>query len=355
MNKYVITSMRASAGKTSLIIGLAKALGGKIGYIKPFGERVLYHRKRLLDYDAALITNIFRMDDDPEEMSIGFHHAKLMFMIDEAATREKIYDLIEKFGKGKDLFFIEAGRDIAYGSAVHLDAVSLAQYADANLVVVVSGDEDQILDDVFFLKRCGCTQNSHFQGVIINKVPNAAEFAETRLPKIKELGINVLGIIPYSAELPLFTVSYLADRLFAKIITGESQLCRPVKAIIIGAMSASSALKHPLFQEEHKVVITSGDRSDMIVAALGSKVSAVILSNNIMPSANLVAKASKLEIPLLLVSADTYTVAKQIDSMESLLTKDDADKIALIEQLINAHVQLKEFGLRPSSKGSTRQ
>jgi len=185
-------------------------------------------------------------------------------------------------------------------------------------------------------------------------VPNASEFAETRLPKIRELGVNVLGIIPYDTELPLFTVSYLADRLFAKIITGESQLCRPVKTMLIGSMSASAALKNPLFQEEHKVVITSGDRTDMIVAALGSNASAVILTNNIMPPANLIAKASKLEIPLLLVATDTYAVAKQIDSMESLPTKDDTDKIALIEQLINTHVQLKDFGFRPPSERNAR-
>jgi len=354
MNKYVVTSMRPSAGKTSLIIGLAKALGGKIGYMKPFGERFLYRKKRLWDYDAALITNIFNLDENPEDMSIGFHHAKLLFMLDEAATKEKICDLVGTLGKGKDLFFIEAGRDIEYGSAVHLDAVSLAQYADANLVVVVSGDEDQILDDVVFLKRRISLAAVRLQGVIINKVPNASEFAETRLPKIRELGVNVLGIIPYDTELPLFTVSYLADRLFAKIITGESQLYRPVKTMLIGSMSASAALKNPLFQEEHKVVITSGDRTDMIVAALGSNASAVILTNNIMPPANLIAKASKLEIPLLLVATDTYAVAKQIDSMESLPTKDDTDKIALIEQLINTHVQLKEFGFRPPSERNAR-
>jgi BioD-like phosphotransacetylase family protein len=354
MSRYVVTSMRPSAGKTSLIIGLAKALGGRIGYIKPFGERFLYRKKRLWDYDAALITSIFDLDERPEDMSIGFHHAKLLFMLDEAMTKEKIRTLIGTVGKEKDLFFIEAGRDIEYGSAVHLDAVSLAEYADANLVVVVSGDEDQILDDVIFLKRRVCLDRVRFQGIVINKVPNASEFAETRLPKIKELGVNVLGIIPYEAELPLFTVSYLADRLFAKIITGESQLYRPVKTMLIGSMSASAALKNPLFQEEHKVVITSGDRTDMIVAALGSNASAVILTNNIMPPANLIAKASKLEIPLLLVATDTYAVAKQIDSMESLPTKDDTDKIALIEQLINTHVQLKEFGFRLPSERNAR-
>ena len=355
MNKYVITSMRASAGKTSLIIGLAKALGGKVGYVKPFGERLIYRKKKLWDYDAALVANIFCMDDDPEDLTIGFHPAKLTSMFDEATTREKICDLLETVGKGKDIFFIEAGRDITYGGAVHLDAFSLAEAADAKLIVVVSGDENQILDDIFFLKRWGYTVNSHFQGVILNKVPNVAEFVEIYLPKIKALGVPVLGILPYNAELPLFTVSHLADRLFAKIITGESQLCRPVKGIIIGATSAASAMKLPLFQEEHRVLITGGDRSDMLVAALDSKVSAVILTNNIMPPANLIARAAKLEIPLLLVPADTYTVAKQIDSLEPLLTNNDADKIALIEQLINAHVQLKEFGFHPASERGTRQ
>ena len=336
--------MRASAGKTSLIIGLAKVLGGKIGYIKPFGERAIYYKKKLWDYDAALVKNIFCLDGDPEDMSIGFHHAKLVSTLDEAATREKVCDLAEQTGKGTDLFFIEAGRDIAYGSAVHLDAFSLAQYADAELVVVVSGDEDQILDDVTFLSRHILTEKNRLKGVIINKVPDAADFAVTRLPRIKALGVNVLGIIPYSAELPLFTVRYLADRLFANIITGESQLGRTVKSILIGAMPASSALKSPLFREERKVVITSGDRTDMIVAALGTNLSALILTNNIMPPPNLVAKAAELDVPMLLVSSDTYTVAKQIDSLESLTTKDDADKIALIEQMIRDHVRVQEFG-----------
>ena len=42
MDKFVVTSLRQGAGKTSIIIGLAKALNRKIGYIKPLGERLLY-------------------------------------------------------------------------------------------------------------------------------------------------------------------------------------------------------------------------------------------------------------------------------------------------------------------------
>lgn len=344
MKKYVVTSMRPSAGKTSFIIGLAKALGGKIGYIKPFGERFLYFRKKLWDYDAALMANLFHLEEDPEDLSIGFHHAKLSYMLDETTTREKICDLVDRVGEGKELFFIEAGQDLSYGGAVHLDAFSLAEYADAKLIVVLSGDEGQILDDVILLKRCGCLATGRFQGIVVNKVPNAEDFVQTHLPKIEAQGVKVLAVIPYDAELCQFTVRYLADRLFANIITGENQLDRPIKSIVIGAMPASSAQKLPLFQEERKVVITSGDRSDMILAALDSKASAVILTNNIMPPANLVAKAAQMGTPLLLVSADTYTIAKQIDSLEPLPTKDDTAKIALIEQLIGARLRLKDFG-----------
>jgi BioD-like phosphotransacetylase family protein len=174
-------------------------------------------------------------------------------------------------------------------------------------------------------------------------VPNLEDFVNIHLPKIKSLNVNVLGVIPYNEELPRFTVNFLADRLFAKIITGESFLNRPVKNIVIGAMSASAAINIPAFHEDNKVVITSGDRHDMITAALEGNTAAVILTGNIEPSPELISKASELKIPLLLVSPDTYQIAKQIDFMEPLLQNDDADKILLLERMIKKHVQLQEF------------
>jgi BioD-like phosphotransacetylase family protein len=108
-------------------------------------------------------------------------------------------------------------------------------------------------------------------------------------------------------------------------------------------MSVGAALVNPLFQEISKVVITSGDRNDMIAAALESRATALILTNNIFPPPDLIAKAAGMGIPLLLVSADTYEIAKQIEGMESLPTKDDLGKIELIEQMVRAHVNLQAF------------
>jgi BioD-like phosphotransacetylase family protein len=52
MKTIVVGSTHKSAGKTSLIVGLAKAVGSSCGYIKPLGDRLLYRKKRLWDYDA---------------------------------------------------------------------------------------------------------------------------------------------------------------------------------------------------------------------------------------------------------------------------------------------------------------
>ncbi|MGZ3649434.1 MAG: DRTGG domain-containing protein, partial [Syntrophales bacterium] len=264
-------------------------------------------------------------------------------IFDKETIAQKVRELQESVGKDIDILFIEGGKELSYGVSVYLDALSIAKSLSGELIIVISGKEDTIIDDIAFLKSHVNMGAVNLKGVIINKVPNLEDFVNIHLPKIKLLNINVLGIIPYFEELPRFTVNFLADRLFAKIITGESFLNRPVKNIIIGSMSASAAIKSPVFHEEKKVVITSGDRHDMIAAALEGDTAAVILTCNIEPTPELISKASELKIPLLLVSTDTYQLAKQIDFLEPLLQKDDTDKILLLEQIIKKHVTLQEF------------
>jgi BioD-like phosphotransacetylase family protein len=341
MNTFVMASLRPNAGKTTLIIGMAKALNRTIGYIKPFGERFLYRKKRLWDYDAALVTHIFDLKEHPEEMSIGFHHSKLLYMLDERGTEEKLKELLESVGEGKELFFAECGKDITFGASVHLDAISVARQLDAPLIFVVSGREDAILDDLLFLKKYIQPQGVRIKGIIINKVANIEDFCETKLPQIKMHGIEVLGVIPFCKELPCFSLAFMADRLFAKVIAAEGSLNRVIKNIIIGDMSSTFAQNNPLFQTESRIVITSGDRCDMIVAALECNSAAVIITNNIAPPPAIIEQASRMGIPLLLVSADTYEIAHQIENMESLLTRNDVEKLTLIEQMVRRHVNFE--------------
>ena len=341
MDKLIIASMRQSAGKTSVIVGLAKALGKKVGYMKPFGDRLRYRKKRVWDYDAALISSIFGLEENPEDTSLGFDHAKLRYMYDEAGLKAKLLEVVSHIGKDKDVLFIEGGKDLAYGVSIHLDALSLAKAFGGKLLMVMSGDEGAILDDITFVKQRVDMTNIDLGGVILNKVHDVEDFKNTHLNHIAEMGVNVLGIIPYQTALTHFSMDYLSEYLFAKVIAGEDGLNRVVKNILVGAMSADAAFRHPVFQAEDKLIITSGDRSDMVLAALESHAVGIILTNNILPPSNIIAKAADRHIPLLLVPDDTYQTARRIDNLEPLLTKDSVEKIDLLGQLIEQSVNIE--------------
>jgi BioD-like phosphotransacetylase family protein len=343
MEKVIIASVRKSAGKTSAIVGITAAAKKKIAYAKPFGERMLYRKKRLWDYDSSLISALFGLKEDPVDMSIGFDHSKLRYMYDEEGTRKKLMETIGSVADDRDVLFIEGGRDLSYGISVHLDTLSLAKYTGGKLFIVASGDDDSILDDLLFLKRHVNLGGVNLNGVIINKVQNLEEFQSTHVPVIRQMGIPVMGVIPYQSELTQFTVSYLSERLFAKVLCGEGGLNRVVKNILIGAWSANVFLQNPVFKKENKLVITGGDRTDMILASLESDTSAIILTNNILPPSNIISKASERNIPLLMVFSDTYQTAKQIEGLEPLLTKDDGEKVEMLKTLFQEHVNIREI------------
>ncbi len=344
MEKFVISSMRKGYGKTSTIVGMTEALGKKVGYMKPLGDRMVYRKKRAWDYDTALMTQLYNLGDNPEEMCFGFDHSKLNYMYDDNGIKKKLLESVASVGKGKEVLFIESSKNLMYGTYVHLGAFSLSKHTGAKLLVVITGDNDSVIDDAAFLKKYIDMREVNFGGVIVNKVNKADEFESCYLPKIEEMGINVVGFMPHMEELTQLSVSYLAESLFAKVITGEDRLNRVVRNILIGAMSVDVPLQKILSERRNKLMITSGDRTDMILAALDSDTEAIVLTNNILPPANIISKAEDKGIPMLLVPFDTFKTAKQIDDLEPLLTKDDKGKIKLLAKTVKANFDLKKLG-----------
>ncbi|MBP1707961.1 MAG: hypothetical protein H6Q39_1685, partial [Chloroflexi bacterium] len=60
-----------------------------------------------------------------------------------------------------------------------------------------------------------------------------------------------------------------------------------------------------------------------------------------IPPQNLISRAADMNIPMLLVPFDTFQAAKQIDDMVPLLTRDDAERINLLQKLVEQNVDLK--------------
>ncbi len=344
MKKIVVASCHEESGKTSLIIGLAKALEERnisCGYMKPFGDRLLFRKKRLWDFDSALVVNTLGLEAVAEDITIGFDHSKLHFMYDEQSTKEKLVEVCNNVSQDKDIVFIEGGRDLAFGHSVYLDPLTMVRTLDAGLILILSGENIEIIDDITFLRRCLLSDDVNFIGVIINQVKDVEEFKDVHMETFNELEVPILGIIPFEKTLRHFTMDYLYQTLFAKIIAGEGGLGNVVHRIFVGAMSAAQVVTKPLWKLENKLIITPGDRIDMITAALDSSTAGIILTNNLLPDDPIIqSKADSKNIPILLVTHDTFATAKLIDDMEILFTPDEVDKIDLLKELVLSNVDL---------------
>jgi hypothetical protein len=346
MNTLVVASMEKSAGKTSVLVGLGKSLKPGFSYMKPYGDRLVYLRKRLWDYDAAVMTRLFGLAANPEDMTMGFGHSKLRYMYDGAARLARLRNMVERVGRGSELLLVEGGAGLRQGGSVGLDPVTVARELGAKLVIVSGGNEDTVMDDLYFLKRDIDFEGVNFGGVIINKVHSVPSFKESCLEEIEKMGTRILGIVPFEKELTYLSVGYIAEKLFAKAVTGVSGMDKVIKNIFVGAMAADPDHRNTLaniINKEHKLIITSGDRTDMILTALESDTSCILLTNNILPPSNIISKSRDLGIPMLLVSQDTYTVSTQINELEPMLTKHDGTKVALAERLMKDHLDLGEM------------
>ncbi len=324
MKRIVVGSVKGNAGKTSIIAGIIMSLMNKnCSYIKPVGDRLIRKGKINFDSDSRLITDITNSGAKPEELSLGFDHCKLKYKYNNDNIKNELIRMAEKAGSGKDILFIEGGRTLSYGASVLLDPFSLSVNLDAELIIVVSGNEDMIIDELTYMNKYMNRKTGAISGVIINRVNYPDDFKKSCFEEIKELGFKILGVIPFRDELNNFTVRFLTERINANIIAGEKGLNKVVKNILVGAMSSGEMLRHILFRREKKLIITSGDRSDIILTALESDTSAIVLSNDILPPANIISMASEKDIPLMTVKGDTFQVAKQIDDMEPLLSIED--------------------------------
>jgi BioD-like phosphotransacetylase family protein len=105
-------------------------------------------------------------------------------------------------------------------------------------------------------------------------------------------------------------------------------------------MAGDTALQKPFFRKSDKLIITGGDRTDMILAAIESDSAGILLTNNILPPANILARVEESGIPMLLANTETNEAARRIAGLQPLLTIDDRPRIELLRDLVSSHIDV---------------
>ncbi len=328
MKTIVTASVSPNAGKSTVALGIAQQLNGSIGYMKPLGDNQIYKKKRLVDYDAALFKKVFAMDQPIEEFTVGFHYSKIAHAFPDIPG--ELRRRADTLSEGRDVFLVEGSYDLVHGISLGLDTFSVARELDGGVVLVLTGEASDMLDDLVFAHRAAVHDDVDIVGAVLNR-PKEEDMHHVE-EALEERGIPLLGVMPYLEELDTMQASYLADKLFARVVAGADGMDNPIQHILIGALSASQIQRHPDFKKKKKLIITGGDRTDVIAASLKDpNTSCVLLTNNIVPPSNLTARADKKNVPLLSVRLDTYTAAQKVERIESIILPDETDKVETIK------------------------
>jgi BioD-like phosphotransacetylase family protein len=183
-----------------------------------------------------------------------------------------------------------------------------------------------------------------FNKVLAQETDKLREFGTRFLEK---QGTRLLGIIPYNRALSTCTVRAVAERIGGRVLAGEQYLGNHIGRFLVGALSAGSARK---YFENNCLLITGGDRTDMLLAALvyaltggqsGFKFAGIVLTGGVVPPEDILELLKRAEIPVVAVEQDSFTVTSAIGQMEPKISPADGQKIQTVCDVVRRHVDVK--------------
>ncbi|MEM2389091.1 MAG: phosphotransacetylase family protein [Ignisphaera sp.] len=336
-------------GKTILIYGLLRRFsleGFKVAYFKPISmARMRVASGKYVDTDVIAIKDALNLENSIEHISpivISRSYLELSERVDE--VKNSILEGFKKVVEGKDIVIIEGYTPAEALTSINCNFVELAKLFGAKIVLVIDCRSRIVIDEIIdrtILYKCFIEKSGgELYGVILNTVPivYTERVKSLIVPYLEKLGIKVLGVIEERPRLTALTVKDIVEALNAEVLEGKDRLNSMVEDILIGAMSPEAALRW-FRRAVNAAIVTGGDRTDLIMQALETRPSVVILTGNLYPSIGVLVKARETGTPILLVPYDTFTTVERLKEMQGIITADslkarDKDLITIIEKEI---------------------
>jgi hypothetical protein len=358
MKKIFIAATQQNDGKTTVSLGLIsnfQNLFKKVAFIKPIGQRYLEEEGLKIDEDSLLIEEVCGVcgvkcglkDMSPIAVEKGFTE-KYISHPDKKSITGQIKEAFRRVSKGQDLVIIEGTGHAGVGSVFDHSNAYVAKLLGSKVIIISSGGIGRPIDEIVLNKALFEKEGVKVLGVIVNKVLADKFDKINRLVRqgLERKGVKVLGVIPYNPFLSLPTIKQILEETDFELLCGKDYLEKYISRIIIGAMQPKDAIRYIV---DDSLLITPGDREDMIMTALGCyrrldkerlKVSGIILSGEIIPEKPTVDLLSKAKIPVLLAKGDTYSVASSVHDLTVKIRPCDTVKINAVIKLIKDNVDL---------------
>lgn len=353
-NIFIATSEPYS-GKSIVALGLVNMLLGKtqrVGYFKPIVNTYPLEGK---DIHVQTIIEHFGLPINYED-TYAVTRQEAMRQIEGDSQGQMMDLVISKFKKieeNYDFTVIEGSDFIGEGAAFEFEAnISIAKNLGAPVIMVVSGEDKttaQVVNSVHTMLRNFEAREIQVLAIVANRikpdqVDDVQELLTVQLPTE-----SILAVIPEDKGLQSPSMKEIYENLGGKLLFGEDQLTNQVDNFVTGAMNVPNFLNHI---KENVLIVTPGDRGDIIIGALQAnlstsypKIAGVVLTAGSEPEEPIIRllQGSQTVFPIIAVKTGTFQTITQIDSIKPRITTDNVKKIQLAIDTFSKYMDMESL------------
>ncbi|MCF1191385.1 phosphate acetyltransferase [Mangrovimonas sp. AS39] len=369
MNKglYVAT-MESHSGKSLITLGLMNSLLGKVARVAYFRPIIDTHKTGVDNHLDTVLSN-FDLKLDYEQ-AYAYTRPQLVQMLNQGKSGQVLDLIIHKYKQLEndfDFVLVEGSDFLVDGTVFEFDFnVLMAKNLRIPAIIIGSGQDKsqaEMLNGLEMAFQSFSQKEVPVLGVIANKVSQ-----DNLKPTKKELqaffGSDVaVYAIPEIPTLANPTIKEVIDELEGTVLFGEGYLNNQTGSYAVGAMQLRNYLT---FLREDALVITPGDRADIILGALQANISAsyprvsgIVLTGGLIPEEPILKLIEGLSqiVPIISVKGGTFSVTNKIGQIKSRIYASSSQKIETclnafekyvpIDPMVEKLINFKPIGMTP--------
>ncbi|WP_282054233.1 phosphate acetyltransferase [Maribacter luteus] len=359
MSKAIyIATTEPNSGKSVVSLGLMQMLLGKaakVGYFRPIIDDYPNGAK---DNHITTVISYFNIPMEYEDA-----YALTRSQVNEKNNKNKedeVLDaIIEKYKaieKRFDFVLVEGTDFSSEGSITEWDInVLMAKNLGIPTIILASGvgkTLGKLVNNLYMAYDSFKDKGVEVLMVVANKVqPENIEIVRKGLKA--QLPDNVLiGVVPMNPVLRNPTIKEIVEVLDGEVLFGEEYLNNQAGHFGVGAMQLRNYLTH---LKKDGLVITPGDRADIILGALQANLSAnypnvsgVILTGNLVPEDSIIKLIEGLSdiVPIVSVNQGTFSITNKIGAIKPRIYAENLQKITASINDFSKHVPEEELAER---------
>ncbi|GAA4234393.1 phosphate acetyltransferase [Postechiella marina] len=350
---YVAT-IEPNSGKSVVVLGLMRMLLGKtakVGYFRPIIEDTKVGE---IDNHINTVISYFEIDINYKK-TFAYTRSQVLDLYNKGKSGDAIDEIIKKYKYLEERFdfILVEGTDFSHeNSSLELDInLLISKNLGLPAIIVSQGDGKSLSEVVDNVQLAHDTFKEEVDvlSIMTNKVnPNDVETLKSLLKGRINSGTDIT-VIPKIKSLASPTLKEIVKKLDGTILFGADMTNNQAESYSVGAMQLRNYLTH---LKENAVVITPGDRADIILGALQAnisknypKVSGIILTGGLIPEEPILKLIEGLSsvVPIISVKKGTFNVTNIIGKIKSRIYAENIEKIETSIATFEKHVETEKL------------